>query len=147
MSRPVKPTSLKVINGTNRKDRALNEPQPTKPSSMPEPPVYFDEVAKEEWNRLGPELLNLGLFTVADQSAFTAYCLTYSRLINATVSLNEAGELFHEHTNKVGATNYVSRPELAVIQRESLILKAYCTEFGLTPSARGRMEIPKVDSD
>jgi P27 family predicted phage terminase small subunit len=142
LSRPVIPTALKLIKGTNRKDRTLNEPQPTKLAEMPDAPLFFDPVARDEWNRLGPELLQLGLFTVADLATFTAYCLTYSRLINATVSLNEAGEMFHEHTNKVGATNYVSRPELAVIQRETMILKALCTEFGLTPSARGRMEIP-----
>ncbi|MDQ0114371.1 phage terminase small subunit P27 family [Paenibacillus harenae] len=145
MTRPTKPTVIKQMAGTLRKDRVKNEPRPPAFIEMPAAPEYFDEHAIEEWYRLGPVLKTLGLLTVADRSLFIAYCLSYSRLASAAESLQAAGELFHEYTNKVGATNFVARPEIAVIQKETLLLKAICAEFGLSPSARGRMEVPIQD--
>lgn len=140
-----KPTELKVLEGTYRNDRApSNEPKPMSPNELPNPPSYFDAVAKKEWNRLGPELLKLGLLTIADLVAFETYCLSYSRMIQAHKSLKKAKTMFHEYTNKAGATNFVARPEIAVIQKESMVIKAFCAEFGLTPSARNRMEAPVI---
>ncbi|WP_256846924.1 phage terminase small subunit P27 family [Paenibacillus sp. Pae108] len=140
-----KPTELKLLQGTYRPDRAPeNEPKPDKPSTVPDPPSYLDPVAKKEWRRLAPELIRLGLLTVADLVAFETYCLAYGRLVAATKSLKKAKSMFHEYTNKAGATNFVSRPEIAVIQKESLVIKAFCAEFGLSPAARTRMEAPTI---
>lgn len=42
-----KPTELKLMQGTYRKDRAPeNEPKPNAPPSLPEPPSYMDITAK-----------------------------------------------------------------------------------------------------
>lgn len=143
--RPSTPTELKVLSGTYRPDRApKNEPKPPAPEGLPAAPPYFDAVAKKEWNRLGPTLLWLKMLTVADLVAFETYCLTYSRLIAATKSLKKAKGMFYEYTNKANAKNYVVRPEVSVIQKESLLIKVLCAEFGLTPSSRGRMEAPEI---
>lgn len=140
-----KPSELKVLEGTYRPDRAAkNEPKPRAPNSLPDPPSYFDAVAKKEWKRIGPELMRLALLTVVDMGAFEAYCLSYSRLVAATKSLKKSKVMFHEYTNKAGATNFVARPEIAVIQKESMVIKAFCAEFGMTPAARTRMEAPIV---
>ncbi|WP_010498526.1 phage terminase small subunit P27 family [Paenibacillus elgii] len=140
-----KPTELKLLQGTYRADRAPeNEPKPKQPSTVPDPPSYFDATAKKEWKRLAPELIRLGLLTIADFSAFEAYCLSYSRLVTATKSLKKAGSMFHEYTNKAGASNFVPRPEIAVVQKESIVIKAFCAEFGLSPSARTRIDAPLV---
>jgi P27 family predicted phage terminase small subunit len=140
-----KPSELKLLQGTYRSDRAPdNEPKPKSPLAVPEPPSYLDAVAKKEWKRLGPELIRLGLLTVADLAAFETYCLAYGRLVAATKSLKKAKSMFYEYTNKAGATNFVPRPEIAVVQKESLVIKAFCAEFGLSPSARTRMEAPAI---
>jgi P27 family predicted phage terminase small subunit len=140
-----KPSELKILEGTYRPDRAAkNEPKPKAPNEMPNPPTYFDAVARNEWIRIGPELMKLGLLTVADMAAFVTYCLSYSRLVAATKSLKKAKTMFHEYTNKAGATNFVARPEIIVIQKESMVIKAFCAEFGMTPAARTRMEAPMV---
>lgn len=140
-----KPTELKMIQGTYRKDRAPeNEPKPNAPPSLPEPPSYMDVTAKKEWRRLAPELFRLGLLTKVDLGTFEAYCLSYGRMVAAHKSLKKAKTMFHEYTNKAGATNFVARPEIAVIQKESMVIKAFCAEFGLSPSARARMEAPDI---
>lgn len=140
-----KPTELKLLGGTYRKDRAPeNEPKPNSPPSVPDPPAYMDTIGKKEWKRLAPELYRLGLLTKVDLGTFEAYCLSYGRLVAAHKSLKRAKTMFHEYTNKAGATNFVARPELAVIQKESMVIKAFCAEFGLSPSARARMEAPTI---
>lgn len=65
-------------------------------------------------------------------------------MVAAHKSLKKAKTMFHEYTNKAGATNFVARPEIAVIQKESMVIKAFCAEFGLSPSARARMEAPDI---
>ncbi|ODB61351.1 phage terminase small subunit P27 family [Paenibacillus polymyxa] len=140
-----KPTELKMIQGTYRADRAPeNEPKPNAPAAVPEPPAHLDATAKKEWRRLAPELFRLGLLTKVDLGTFEVYCLSYGRLVAAHKSLRKAKTMFHEYTNKAGATNFVARPEIAVIQKESLVIKAFCAEFGLSPSARTRMEAPTI---
>lgn len=140
-----KPSELKLLQGTYRADRAPdNEPKPDKPKTVPDPPTYFDVVAKKEWKRLAPELFKLGLLTLVDLTAFETYCLSYGRLVAATKSMKQAKGMFYEYTNKAGATNYIPRPEIAVIQKESLVIKAFCAEFGLSPAARTRMEAPTI---
>lgn len=140
-----KPSELKLLQGTYRSDRAPdNEPKPKTPSAIPDPPAHMDAVGKKEWKRLAPELFRLGLLTIADLVAFETYCLSYGRLVAAHKSLRKAKTMFHEYTNKAGATNFVARPEIAVIQKESLVIKAFCAEFGLSPSARTRMEAPTI---
>ncbi|WP_127506259.1 phage terminase small subunit P27 family [Paenibacillus humicus] len=140
-----KPTELKVLEGTYRNDRApVNEPKPSAPNQLPKAPPYFNATARKEWNRIGPELMRLGLLTIADMTLFEAYCLSYSRHAEATKSLKKAGTMFHEYTNKAGATNFVQRPEIAVIQKEAAVIKMLCAEFGLSPAARARMEAPTI---
>ncbi|MED1792897.1 phage terminase small subunit P27 family [Brevibacillus nitrificans] len=139
------PTNLKVLKGNPGK-RPLNEsePKPKAPNGLPDPPPYLDSVAKKEWKRLAPELIRLGLLTIADLTAFETYCLAYGRLVAATKTLKKSKSMFYEYTNKSGATNFVPRPEIAVIQKESLVIKAFCAEFGLSPAARTRMEAPTI---
>lgn len=143
--RPSIPTALKVLAGTARKDRVpKNEPKPTEFRETPNPPTYFDIVAKKEWNRLAPDLIRLGLLTIADVTLFEAYCLCHSRIVQAQKDLKKAKSLTYEHTNKAGAGNVIVRPEVTIIQKESIILKALASEFGCTPAARSRMNAPDI---
>jgi P27 family predicted phage terminase small subunit len=140
--RPNKPTSLKVLQGTNRPDRTKNEPKPTKSTGVPEPPKHLDNIAKAEWTRLAKELWRLGLLTIADTAVFEAYCLSYGRLVAAQKALKKAKSLTYEYENKAGAKNIIVRPEINIIQKETIVIKALASEFGLSPSARARMEVP-----
>lgn len=138
-----KPTELKLLTGTYRPDRDnKNTPKPEISGEVPAPPSYFDNTAKKEWKRLAPILHKLGLLTVADYAMFEAYCLSYGRMVQAQKDLKKAKAMTYEYINKAGAKNIVPRPEIAMIQKESIIIKTLCAEFGLTPSARTRMEVP-----
>jgi P27 family predicted phage terminase small subunit len=140
-----KPTALKILQGTNRKDRTpSNEPKPPEFQELPNAPSYFDSVAKKEWQRLGPDLMRLGLLTIADIPLFETMCLCYARIVQAQKALKKFKSLTYEHTNKADAKNFMVLPEIQIIQKESIILKSLAAEFGCTPSARSRMNAPDI---
>jgi P27 family predicted phage terminase small subunit len=107
---------------------------------LSEPPDFLDAEAKKEWKRIGPELVQLGLFTSADVVAFASYCVSYSRLIKAQKKINRLGL-----TMKTGNNYHVPRPEIAITNNAMKLIKDFAIQFGFTPSARGRIDLPKKD--
>jgi phage terminase small subunit len=81
--RPRTPTNLKLIKGSYRKDRALKgEPKPA--PALPEPPEFLSPGAKQEWNRVAPELHKLGLLSQIDVAALSCYCEAWSDFVDAS---------------------------------------------------------------
>lgn len=137
---PKKPTSLHVLEGnpSKIKDLGKNEPKP-KPVA-PKPPTWLDKEAKKEWKRLAPMIERLGLLTEADQIAFANLCQEYSNSIKWQNVIKEQGATY-EHTNVKGEKNITTRPEAILLHKSRQLIKAYCAEFGLTPSSRGKIQV------
>jgi phage terminase small subunit len=76
---PPVPTRLKLIRGNPGHSRLRPEPEPPRLPECPEPHAHVTGYAAEDWRRIGPELHQLGLLTVADTSVFEGYCITYGR--------------------------------------------------------------------
>lgn len=135
-----KPTHLRVLEG-NPSKRPLNTNEPKPAPIAPQCPDWLDDEAKAEWNRVEPELERLGLLTVVDGTALAGYCQTYARWRQAEEILQKHG-LTMEIMTKGGGTYLQQRPEVAIAQKSLQLIKAFCAEFGLTPSARSRMTLP-----
>ena len=74
MSRPRTPTSLKLVNGTNRADRANgNEPEPQLLADLT-PPAHLAPRSAKVWAELAPMLRRIQLLTEADTVAFEMLC-------------------------------------------------------------------------
>lgn len=100
---------------------------------VPECPEYIDAVGRGEWERLAPQLERLGLLTSADFAAFACYCVSYSMLVAASNALAD-GVL----TNQYGQ----QRAEIGIRNNAMKSIKDFAIQFGFTPSARGRIELP-----
>ena len=139
-----KPTSLHLLNGnpSRIKDLGKNEPKPK--SVAPDCPLWLDEVAREEWNRLSPALNRIGLLTEVDGWILANACQEYSDILKYRQVIAEEGATY-SHTNVKGETNVVTRPEAILLYKAQQMLKAYCVELGLTPSARSRIQLPGED--
>ncbi len=147
IGRPRKPTKLHLINGNPSKldldERLRKEPQPR--PSIPKWPTWLNKHAKKEWKRVVPMLDELGLLTEIDMAALAAYCQSYARWKQAEELVEEHG-LTYVHTNKGGEDNDTARPEVAIAHKYLDKVKAFATEFGLTPSSRTRIEVPKNET-
>jgi P27 family predicted phage terminase small subunit len=139
---PKIPTNLKMWRGTYRPDRSnLREPQPA--IEIPSCPkvVRQDKEAWKEWRRMSRELRQLGLVTALDRAALSAYCLLWSRWIDAEAKVREKGSVVR------GSEGPVMNPYLRVASRTLDGLKAILLEFDMTPSSRSRVSANPVAGD
>ena len=130
------PTALTVLHGGKPKNS--REPKPRQ--RAPQPPEWLSDEAKEEWGRIVPQLTKLGLLTNLDGAALTVYCEAWSRYVEATKEVSRTGALVMGPRN-----SFVRNPAALVAKDAEVTLRAFCTEFGLTPSARSRMTVPGGD--
>lgn len=139
-----KPTVLKKIEGNpGKRPLNQNEPKPVKPNSKElKPPIWMLPEAKKEWERIIPELSALGLFTKIDRAALVGYCQSWARYAEAEQYLNDHATAFE--TDK----GYIAQvPQVSIAQKYLKLCHTLMTEFGLTPSSRGRMQLPGDPKD
>lgn len=137
MPRPAKPAEIKALEGNRSKDGSeeKNNPQPRK--GAPTPPHWLSGEALAEWGRVVPELDAIGLLSVVDRAALTAYVSAWATFVSATEDIEDRGTIVEGRDG-----NSVKNPAVGM-QRDALQqIKVWVTEFGLTPSARARMQLP-----
>ena len=134
------PTALRVLRG-NPSKRPINQHEPRIPPAAPKCPQWLSKEAKREFRRLAKVLDEVGMLTAVDGLALAALCEEWATYVWAQKQLAQHGHTY-EYTNKFGATNVSPRPEVAIARNAFLAVKAMCAEFGLTPSSRGRIELP-----
>lgn len=128
------PTVLKIERGV-ASHHPLNKDEPElspPPESIPAPEVLPPR-AKEEWNRLAPELIARGVLTVGDTEGFKTYCTlvaTEEDLLKQIQTVGEAIAIQQGFRNAywkcIGSK------------------KQYMAELGLTPSSRSGVKAVKT---
>lgn len=140
-----KPTKLKKLEGNPGK-RPLNENEPIPQSIAPECPDWLLAEAKKEWKRLAPELERLGLLTVIDRVAFAAYCQSYAKWKKAEKFLKKHGMTIKipekDEFGNVISIKVKKFPEVSIANECLKQIRSFASEFGLTPSSRGRIFLP-----
>jgi P27 family predicted phage terminase small subunit len=137
------PVSLKLLHGrAEGRDSAGREikPVPGFVRLPPEAPDFLPPEARAEWDRVVPELQRLEILKPIDRAALTAYCLIWQRLVDAQADI-AAGKL----TTKGSQGQLVQHPSVQVALAASKELRAWCSEFGLTPSSENRLAARKGD--
>ncbi len=138
--RKPKPTLLKKLEG-NPGGRQLNTNEP-KPQGFPVCPDWLEDEAKEEWERISSVLEDMGVLTEADTMAFAGYCQAYARWREAEEYLSKHGSTF------TTASGYIQQvPQVSIAHTNLNIMLKFCTEFGLTPSARSRITANKATEE
>mgnify|MGYP001218941528 CR=1 FL=1 len=136
--RKPKPSVIHKLHGNPSKlDLAAREAAEVKPDpTIPTCPDWLDGKARSEWRRVCPELARLGLLTKVDRAALAGYCDAYAELMRARQVIILEGQTYR-YRGRITA-----RPEVKIAQAARLQVKAFCAEFGLTPSSRARMAVP-----
>ena len=125
--RPPKPTALKVLSGTFRKDRQnRREPKPT--ATLPGCPKFLDAMAKAEWRRITPELARLGLLTLIDRASLAAYCQMWSRWQQAEAILQRDGLTFATPNGFLQ-----KRPEVTIARESMALHEKICDRIWIVP--------------
>jgi len=138
------PTALKELRGNPGK-RPINarELQPPVPARPPYATRHLSEDAKREWRRIVAVLLELGLYTELDHAALEMYCQSYGRWVHARrMIIRTGGEVVESDE---GAAYY--NQWYNVENREFEKMRKMLAEFGLTPSARSRLQIEPAEKE
>jgi P27 family predicted phage terminase small subunit len=149
-----KPTALKELEGNPGK-RPINKNEPKPRVGLPEMPKNLPFAAQREWHVFGPELVRLGLLTVADGKAFGAYCVAYAHweMLQAAVATAAqkwpefGGYLIDEPiVNKDGnivGEKWKANPLFAQQDKAARTMSVLLAPFGMTPASRGKLTVGK----
>jgi P27 family predicted phage terminase small subunit len=135
-----KPTRLKLLTGNPGK-RPLNTDEPMPEIAIPECPVELGPVARQEWDRMAPQLASLRILTHLDRAALAAYCGAYAMWAEATESIQKYGTMVKSPTGYPVQSPYVS-----IANRQAEIMMRIASEFGFTPASRSRISVPTDDN-
>lgn len=146
-----KPTVIHQLNDNpGKRDISMkiefeSELERLTPGDILEPPEWIknNKIALEEWNRVAPILFNIGLLKTNDTSALEAYCKCWSRYKEAEQQIDQA----HSTIIKTPSGYVQQIPQVSISHRYLKLAKDFMTEFGLTPSSRGRMQLPGDSND
>jgi len=148
--RKPKPVKLKLIEGNPGK-RPLNLDE-LKPNPIaPKCPSWLMNDAKKEWKRVAPELEILGLLTHIDMASFAGYCQSFAKWKKAEEFIKKHGSTYkipkRDKDGNVVSVYIAQFPEVAIANQCLNQVRAFCAEFGLTPSSRGRISLPGENFD
>ena len=146
--RKPKPTALKLVTG-NAGKRPLPKNEAVLDLAEPIPPAFLCDDAKVEWGRVCSMLYRAGLMTDADRAALGAYCQAYGRWAQAERALGRMAALDKENkalTVKTIQGNAINNPLVGIANKAMSDMVRYAAEFGMTPSARSRVEARPNDA-
>lgn len=129
------PTPIRRLTG-NPQHHALPENEPIPPPGRPTCPMWLDRAGRTEWHRVVPLLDGMGVLSTLDRGMIAAYCAAWSQFIAATRTLQAEGMVIE--TGRGMTTHPAANLQIKL----AATLRAYCVEFGMTPSARSRMQLP-----
>jgi P27 family predicted phage terminase small subunit len=98
----------------------------------PPPPDFLEGEGLAEWDRIVPELSKRYLISPVDAVLLAGYCQTFADYKVAVLAVRESGLMLDGKLNP--AARYAAQ-SLAELRKMA-------AEFGLSPSARSRFDVP-----
>jgi P27 family predicted phage terminase small subunit len=135
------PAALAMLRGTYRGDRYAQHQALPLPE-LPSCPPHLGDEAKREWRRVGKELLACGLISKIDRAALAAYCQCWARWVEAETRLKTEGLMTLTPNGYPILSLYLTVANKALEQ-----MRAFASEFGMSPSTRSGVEtlpVPRV---
>lgn len=135
MSNPRKPTHLKAIQGTERKDRA-NPNEPEASSALPTAPEYLSETQAEKFAALVSILDRMRIASADNVGAIADLAVVECELEDDTVLLADIGP-YYVPSKESGIIR--AHPAVARLTANRQRAQALRGEFGLTPSSKSKV--------
>lgn len=140
----VKPKRIKELMGNPGKKPIRDTVEARRARRIPTPPSFLSGPADGEWRRVVKELDWIGILSPLDYFVLAAYCEEVGTFIDSTMRLNELA-LIDDTGNRgllvrTAYGDYRPTPLLAIRQKSATLMLRIATEFGMTPSARSRIE-------
>lgn len=143
--RKPKPKHLRVVEGNPGK-RSLPDRAPEPKRVMPPKPKNLSKRQSDLWDRLADTTFKMGVLTEADGLALSMLCEAWGDFEAAKDILKQFGTMTYETPATSGGTLQRLHPAVGIKERADARVRAWCSEFGLTPAARVRVQ-KAIDDD
>jgi len=135
---PPKPTALKKLEGTYRKDRAVkNEIQPSIEVGLIAP-NDLNEWGVKLWDDVMSEYSKIGLITKVDMASLMAVCMEWGIYCEACDIVSSQGLQVSDDKG-----NLQVNPARRIANDAFKNYKSMCIEFGMTPASRTKISAPE----
>jgi P27 family predicted phage terminase small subunit len=151
--RKPKPTTLQVAEGDPRKLGVHRLEQKLKAEAkgsrgLPNCPAHLKGRARKAWKLWSEELERMNLDCRPDAQMLEGACVSYEAAVECYETIQKQGRLVAKRildpeTNKLVVANIKPHPAVAQMNAAWMLLKAFCSEFGLSPVSRTRLAIEK----
>lgn len=153
--RKPKPTAVQIAEGDPRKKgvRKLREKLDSEPKAtrgLPPCPRHLRGRARAAWNFWSEELAGMGLDRRPDAQMLEGACVNYGRAVEADLIVERDGimqdisEIDAESGERILLKSQ-THPAIKVSNAAWRQVRAFCSEFGLSPVSRTRLAIEKRD--
>lgn len=143
-----RPTALKLLRGEKNKDR-INQDEPKPPALPVVKPAGMSAVGSTVWDEIAPVCLAMGTLTAADVRPFATMCELQATMQQASAAKDAEGfrpfltrreDPEDEHSALVVVIDAVLKLE----RDTAAALRPYYALFGLEPTSRARIKVPKA---
>lgn len=133
------PAAILKMRGSWRAKGRTGGIQPK--TEIPLCPKWINNRARQAWKYIVPILNSLKVTTKLDRGAITRYCTTYAHWQECEEFLDKHGKAYTVKNPDGTPKGVEVFPQVAMAQKYSEILGKLEQQFGLTPSARTRIQV------
>jgi len=162
MGRRAKPVELHVLGGnrshlTKAAERKRREAEEAirPPADNIKCPAWLGRAGKSEWKRVIQSLKNSKLMTNVDVASLAVYCDAVDKFAEASKAVTKQGVTLRIGIERrmmdngdiveINSGRVVQNPNCLVATKYAQVIARYARQFGLDPSARAGLAIPKAE--
>lgn len=135
-----RPTTLRLLEGARERD--VNRNEPVARSGKIEPPDELSDDVRVIFDHVVAELEHMKIASPADRDSIVCYCEAVDKHRKASAVLAKSPVLIRGLHGGM-----VRNPALAVQRDSANLIRQFAQEFGLTPSARARIDSERLEDD
>jgi len=142
-----KPSKLLKLSGSWREQYKRSGSEPAPEEVAPPRPAWLSPGAVEVWDSLTAVLANMGVLTIADGAMLSRYCELWVDWQDTNTFIRKNGTAYpirHKATRGGDPGEikcFMQFPQVGVRNQIGRELRAIECEFGLSPSARTRIDV------
>lgn len=143
------PTPILTLRGSTLATDRRRQREVKPPTGAPPCPDWLDADSQAAWKALVPTLELMGILTKVDSNALARYCKLWSRWRKMEAFIDEKGEMYPLKGDDGKVKCFQQWPQVAISTKLAQQLTRLEQEFGMTPSARSRIQVapPKLEAD
>ena len=122
---------------TKRRDASEPKGDPIRPRC----PSWIDDEAKQAWKQLIPQLETMRVLAKIDGNALARYCQLWARWKKAELFVQQHGDTYPLKDESGRIKCLMPFPQVAIANKLAAQLTRLEQEFGMTPSARTRINV------